>query len=335
MKRINNLFFRIYDVENLKLADKKASRGKLKQSGIVSHNLNKDKNILMLSESLRNKTFKTSEYFIFKIRDPKEREVFKLPYYPDRIVHHAIMNVLEKIFVSMFTKDTYSCIKKRGIHGAMYNLKEALKDVENTTYCLKLDIRKFYPSIDNDVLKLLLRRKFKDPDLLWLLDEIISSTKGVPIGNYLSQFFANFYLTYFDHWLKEEKKVKYYFRYCDDLVILLNNKQYLHNLLSEIRVYLKDNLKLDVKANYQIFPIESRGIDFVGYVQCRINKHNYIMLRKSIKNKFIRMIKYKYNNKSVSSYKGWICHCNGVNLTNKYLKNGHYKNQKIKLQGII
>jgi RNA-directed DNA polymerase len=330
MKRLNNIYSKIYDINNLKLADKKAQRGKHKQRGVKLHNLNKDKNILMLSESLKNKTFKTSEYTIFKIRDPKERDVYKLPYYPDRIVHHAILNILEPIFVSTFTADTYSCIKKRGIHGAMYNVKNALKDVKNTTYCLKLDIRKFYPSIDNDTLKLLLRRKLKDPNLLWLLDEIISSTKGVPIGNYLSQFFANFYLTYFDHWLKEEKRVKYYFRYCDDLVILSNDKQYLHGLLSDIRIYLKDNLKLDVKANYQIFPIEKRGLDFLGY---RFY-HTHILLRKRIKENFIKMIKYRPNIKSISSYKGWLFHANCINLTNKYITD-EYKNKEVCLQSII
>lgn len=101
-----------------------------------------------------------------------------------------------------------SCIKHRGIHEALHNVKEALKDVDNTTYCLKLDIRKFYPSINHEVLKSIIRKKIKDQKLLQLLDEIIDSAEGVPIGNYLSQFFANLYLTYFDHWLKEDKQVK-------------------------------------------------------------------------------------------------------------------------------
>src|SRR6185436_15260850 len=106
-----------------------------------------------------------------------------------------------------------------------FALREALKDVPSTKYCLKLDIKKFYPSVDHDILKQLLRRKFKDPDLLWLLDEIIDSADGLPIGNYLSQYFANFYLTYFDHWLKEEERIGPYFRYADDLVFLSPDKE--------------------------------------------------------------------------------------------------------------
>ena len=122
------------------------------------------------------------------------------------------MNILEQIWVSVFTKDTYSCIKGRGIHGAMRNVKRAIKDRENARYCLKIDIRKFYPSIDHDVLKAIIRRKIKCKDTLALLDTIIDSTDGVPIGNYLSQYFANLMLAYFDHWIKEEKRVRYYFR---------------------------------------------------------------------------------------------------------------------------
>src|SRR5690606_24192648 len=169
------------------------------------HDRNREANIQALHEMLRHRAYKTSAYDTFTVFETKEREVYRLPYFPDRITHHAIMNVLEPIFVSVFTADTYSCIKGKGIHAASYAVKRALKDVQGTQYCLKLDIKKFYPSIDHWTLKTLLMRKFKDKNLLWLLFEIIDSAPGVPIGNYLSQYFANFYLAYFDHWLKEEK----------------------------------------------------------------------------------------------------------------------------------
>ena len=233
------------------MADQIARSGKLKQVGVKVHDRNRKDNIRKLNEMLVNKTYKTSEYTIFKIYEPKERVIYRLPYFPDRITHHAIMNIMEPIFVSTFTADTYSCIKGRGIHKAQKALKKALKDKLNTTYCLKLDIRKFYPSIDHDILKKLIRRKIKDYDLLWLLDGIIDSAEGLPIGNYLSQYLANFYLSYFDHWIKENKGVKYYFRYADDMVILANNKAYLHNLLTEIKAYLSTHLNLQVKGkNY-------------------------------------------------------------------------------------
>jgi hypothetical protein len=259
------------------------------------------------------KKYLTSEYTIFTIYERKERIIYKLPY-KDRIVHHAVMNILGSIFVSTFTADTYSCIKHKGIHAAANALKEALKDVSVTQYCLKLDIKKFYPSVDHEILKALLRRKIKDNDLLWLLDSIIDSAPGLPIGNYLSQYFANFYLTYFDHWIKEDKRVKYYFRYCDDMVILSGNKPYLHELLFEIRNYLQD-IKLEVKDNYQVFPIDDRGIDLVGYVF----RHTHILLRKSIKQNFARMLKRNKNPQSIASYKGWAKHSNSKNLIKKLL----------------
>ena len=202
MKRIGYLYEKIYDLDNLILAERKARRGKSKQYGVREFDKNPMDNIINLYYILLNKEYRTSEYIVFKIKDPKEREIFRLPYYPDRIVHHAIMNILEPIFVKCFTVNTYSCIKGRGILLCLNNLKKALKDKENTKYCLKLDIQKFYPSVDNEILKKLLRKKFKDEDLLNLLDEIIDSSQGLPIGNYLSQYFANFYLTYFDHYIK-------------------------------------------------------------------------------------------------------------------------------------
>lgn len=327
MKRLGYLYDTISSISNLELAERKARKGKTKQGGVRNFILNKEDNIINLHHILVNKEYRTSEYRVFKIFEKKEREIFQLPYYPDRILHHAVMNVLEDTFTKTFTVNTYSCIKKRGVHKCLADLKLSLRSKVDTKYCLKLDIRKFYPSIDNNILKYLLRRKFKDIDLLALLDEIIDSNpKGQPIGNYLSQYFANFYLTYFDHWLKEELSVKHYFRYCDDLVILGSNKQELHILFSKIEGYLKDNLNLEL-SNHQIFPVESRGIDFVGYK----TYHDYVLLRKSIKKDFIKMIKKNNNIKSIASYKGWLDHANCINLKTKYLNEYNDPNKKIRI----
>jgi RNA-directed DNA polymerase len=214
MKRIGNIYQQIYSLDNLRLADQKASKRKSYQKGVQLHALNREANLLLLHEQLKSKTYQTSPYTTFTIHEPKERIIYRLPYFPDRITHHAVMNILEPVFVSLFTADTYSCIKERGIHGAARAVRKALFDEPGTTYCLKLDIKKFYPSVDHAILKTLLRKKFKDQDLLWLLDGIIDSAEGLPIGNYLSQYLANFYLTYFDHWLKETRQVKVLFPLC-------------------------------------------------------------------------------------------------------------------------
>jgi len=313
MKRYGNLFQQICSIENLEMADAKARKGKCFQYGVQLHNKNRKANIIRLREMLLNKTYTTSKYSVFRIYDPKERDVYRLPYYPDRIVHHAIMNLMEKIFVSTFTADTYSCIKGKGIHAAKRAVEKALRNVPNTQYCLQIDIKKFYPSVNHDILKQLLRRKIKDPDLLWLLDDIIDSADGLPIGNYLSQFFANFFLTYFDHWIKETIAVCSYFRYSDDIVILASNKPYLHRLLAAIREYLKTNLKLDVKDNYQVFPIDAQGIDFIGYKFY----HGYTLLRKTIKQNFARAVAGSDNSLSIASYWGWAKHCNSNHLIKK------------------
>ncbi|KAB2918713.1 MAG: RNA-directed DNA polymerase [Bacteroidetes bacterium] len=316
MKKIGNIYGNICTLDNLRLADKKAQRGKSKQYGVGIHKKNAEANLLSLQHLLLSKTYKTSPYTTFIVNEGKEREVFRLPYFPDRICHHAIMNVLEPIFKSVFTADTYSCIRGKGIHNAFYTIRRALTDEPGTRYCLKLDIKKFYPSINHDVLKALLRHKFKDNDLLYLLDEIIDSAPGLPIGNYLSQYLANFYLCYFDHWLKEKKGVKYYFRYADDIVILADNKPYLHTLLADIRQYLTENLKLEVKSNYQVFPVASRSLDFIGYKFY----HTHTLVRKSIKQNFARKLAKGANPQTIASYNGWLTHADCINLYNELMR---------------
>lgn len=310
MKRLSNLFSQITDPENLLAAEKTARRGKGSQPAIRRFLKDPETGLAQIRELLTSKTFRTSEYITFKIYEPKERLVFRLPYSPDRIVHHAIMRILEPIFVSHFTADTYSCLKGKGIHGASFALRDALKDPE-CVFFLKLDITKFYPSVKHEILKAQLLRKFKDKDLLWLLFEIIDSAPGLPIGNYLSQYLANYYLSGFDHWLKETKRVKHYFRYCDDLVILAQSKQELHALRTEINQYLKEKLQLEVKQNYCVRPA-SEGIDFAGYVHFS----THTLLRQSIKKNLARAVAAS-KDKSIAALFGWAKHCNSKNLLKK------------------
>lgn len=319
MKRFGNLHSKIYHIQNLILADMKARKGKKTAYGIIAHDKKKGCNLITLQNALMEGSFRTSEYSTFMIYEPKEREIFRLPYFPDRICHHAIMNIMENIWVGSFTRDTYGCVKGKGIHGAVVEIKKALLDKEATQYCLKIDVKKFYPSVDHAILKTTIRKKIKDPALLSIMDNIIESAPGIPIGNYLSQYFGNLYLSDFDHWIKEQKSVKHYFRYVDDIIILSSAKEPLHLLLSEIKTYLIDNLKIEVKGNYQIFPVASRGIDFLGYVFY----HSHVMLRKSIKKSFARAIKNN-NQKSYASYYGWASHCNANHL----LKKLNYHNLK-------
>lgn len=315
MKREGNLFAKVCCLENLEQAELTARQGKGNQYGIRIFDRDRSANLMELRDMLLYGEYSTSKYSVFTVHDPKEREVFRLPYYPDRIVHHAVMRVLGPIIDSHFTRDTYACIKGRGIHKAATALKRALRDVPGTKYCLKLDIKKFYPSIDHSILKQQLRRKLKDNELLNLLDEIIDSAPGLPIGNYLSQPLSNFYLSPFDHWIKEQKRVPYYFRYADDIVILADSKKKLHKLLAEIKEYLNINLNLKIKSNYQVFPVAYRGIDFLGYVFF----HTHTRIRKRIKKRFARKVAKGCKLPVIASYYGWAKHANSNHLLKKLL----------------
>lgn len=303
-------------MDNIRLAYKKARQNKVNSYGVRIFDVDRENNLIQIQRELMDGSYKTGEYHVFRIHEPKERDISRLDF-KHRVVHHAVMNILEPIWVNVFTNDTCSCIKGRGVHQCLANLKEALKDKENTTYCLKIDISKFYPSIDHDTLKIIVRKKIKDQNVLNLLDGIIDSAPGLPIGNYLSQFFANLYLAYFDHEVKEQLGVKYYFRYCDDMIFLSGSKQELHDLFTQIEERVAE-LKLKIKSNYQIFPIESRGIDFLGYV----TRHDYILMRKSIKKAFYRK---RNNEASAAAYWGWAKHCNSKNLVNTILKDKDYE----------
>jgi RNA-directed DNA polymerase len=328
VKRYGNVYSSICELDNIICAHHNARKGKSHYKEVMMVNCNEELYLKRISETLMNKTYKTSPYVIETIIDKgKEREIYKLPYYPDRIVHWAIMLQIEDVFMRTFIRDTFASLPQRGIHDGLKRLHYAMHNKSETTYCLKMDVRKFFPSIDHAILKSLLRKKFKDEDLLWLLDEIIDSVngeKGVPIGNYLSQYFANYYLTFFDHWLKEEKGVKRYFRYMDDMVILHPDKKFLHGLRVDIDDYLNTNLGLTLKDNWQVFPTFVRGIDFLGYRSFG----DYTLLRKSTAKRLKRKMTLLYGKEMLSdsdmnciaSYKGWSKWCNGYNLERKYIK---------------
>jgi len=327
MKKHGYLYEKVYDLTNIELAHKNARKGKTHYNEVRMIDKNPEKYFKSIQDMLKNKTYRNSEYKIMikKTDNGKIREIFKLPYYPDRIIHHAIIQIIEPIWFNSLIRDTYSAIKGRGIHDGVKRIKKALIDKENTKYCLKFDIKKYYPSIDNEILKQIIRKKIKDKNLLWLLDEIINSIKGIPIGNYLSQYFGNLYLSGLDRYCKI--KTKYYFRYCDDVVILHKDKNFLHQLKTKIEDFLNVNLKLDLKENWQVFPIDKRGIDFLGYRFF----HGYILLRKSIKKRFVKSINRiikNYDNlkwteivNSIMSYYGWFKYGNCKNLQNKYFNN--------------
>ena len=324
MKRYGNLYPTVWDLDNIREAHKNSRKRKAHYREVQMVDANPEFYFKQIQKMLKNKTYQTSEYEMFEKSDKgKVREIYKLPYFPDRIVHHCIMQVVEDIWMKTFIRDTYASMKNRGIHDGVKRIQKALKaDEEGTKYCLQMDVKKFYPSIHHATLKKIIRQKIKDNDLLWLMDEIIDSNpKGVPIGNYLSQYFGNLYLSDIDHWIKEEVGVRHYFRYCDDLIIFSNDKAKLHKIHSEVALKLVP-LRLVIKPNWRVYPV-STGVDFLGY---RFY-HTHTLLRTSLAKRFKRRVaevrKHWHRMEAVSmystlmSYYGWQKYANAWNLCTK------------------
>lgn len=323
MKRYGNLFEKIVELDNIYLAYRKARKGKSWQNTISRFDDDLDENIFNIRDSLIEKTFTTSPYIEKIIYEPKQRTIYKLPFNPDRIVQHALMNILEPIWDGMFIHDSYSCRKGKGIHAGSRRTMEFIRAVGPGAYCLKMDIRKFYPSINHDILFDVVQRKIKCKDTLWLLEDIIYSIPGgknVPIGNYTSQWLGNLYLNELDQFLKHEHKIKHYIRYCDDFILLHQNKKFLHRMAEEIEAFLEDKLALDLSKR-DVFPVK-QGIDFLGY------RHfpDHILVRKST----AKRIKHRMRDlpgelakgeitpdryrSSVASMEGWLLWANSYNF---------------------
>ena len=322
MKRVGNLYHKICDIENIKLAHKNARKGKTHYTEVKEVDDNLDHYCELLQKILQNNTFKNSPYEVFTKKDKgKERTIYKLPYFPDRILHHAILQVLEPIWKKTFIKNTYQSIKGRGVHRAKSDVHKAIRSFKDSdeVYYGQIDIEKFYPSIDNEIMSNIVARKIKCKNTLALLDEIINSTKGLPIGNYISQYLGNLYLTYVDHYVKEVLKIKHYFRYCDDIVILDTNTKNIKLNIKLIIAKIKE-LRLKVKGSIKVNNLNT-GLDFLGFVF----KRRCVLLRRSIASAF-KAATLDFINKpssrslnSVISYNGWVIASNSYNLWKKYI----------------
>lgn len=337
MKRYNNIFKEVVSMDNLFFAAQKAQRGKRNRDDVQAFNRNADELLADLQVDLVTHNYHTSPYTVFELTErDKTRRIYRLPFYPDRVCQWALVSQMEPYLMRHFTADTYSALPGRGISLARKRLHSVVRRGQpESRYCLKMDISKYYPSINHDILKDQYRRIFKDADLLWLVDEIIDSTPGdtgIPIGNYLSQYSANLYLSWFDHWVKEAMHVKHYYRYMDDMVFLGSNKRELHELERVAIDYLETKLKLHVKRSHQVFPVRTRGIDFLGYREFG----DYVLMRKSTVKRFKRaalrihrkltqggcMSDHDWHTiYSYYSYRGWLEACDGHRLYDKYTRN--------------
>ena len=321
MKRHGNLFSMIVSRDNLILAYEHAKRHKKWRRAVHTFEKHKEERINELHDSLVLHTFHTSKYKTKKIYEPKERLIYVLPFYPDRIVQHAIMNVLEPIWDNLLIYDCYSCRKGKGQHKAS---QRCIVNCKKYEFCMQFDIHKFYPSINHKILKNIIRKKIKDKNVLWLLDDIIDSIDGecnVPIGNYLSQWFGNIYMNELDMYVKHVLKIKTYERYCDDFLIFGNDKELLKRAGDLIERFIKEKLSLSLSKKSLFHTYQ--GVDFLGYRhfssgKILVRKRTAKRMKKKIrtnKYEFLTCRKQAYKIRStVGSIKGWLCHANTYNL---------------------
>ena len=270
MKTYNDLYSKIYSFENIYIAYLKARKNKRYHPEVLNFSENLEENLINIQKELIYKIYKTGEYKHFVVYEPKERLISALPF-KDRVVQHAICNIIEPIFEKSFIYDSHACRKGFGVLSGVLRTTKFLRIVSQNSekvYCLKGDISKYFPSIDHEVLKQCIRKRIKCKDTLNLIYEIIDKsgdTCGMPIGNLTSQLFANIYLNELDHYVKNTLKVKYYIRYMDDFVILSNDKKQLNQILNNIKSFLQTKLKLKLNRKTQVFLVKQRSIDFLGY----------------------------------------------------------------------
>ncbi len=277
MKRVGNLMPQIVDIDNLMLAYCKARRGKQDKQEVIAYSRDITENILDIHRRLIDESFEVGRYHYFEIFDPKKRTICAASF-EERVVHHAVMNVCKEYFERHLIFDTYATREAKGVYAAIDRARIAMRRYR---YVAKLDVRKYFDSINHHVLKTKLSRLFKDRKLLQLFYSIIDSyhtlpCTGIPIGNLTSQYFANFYLSDLDHYIKEALRVPIYVRYMDDMLLFADSLSELKANVARVKVYLEQHLFLTLKTP-QIVNV-NRGVSFLGYA---LYPHRILLNRRS------------------------------------------------------
>lgn len=330
MKRYNNLWSEIIDFKNIFQAARQAQKGKRFRHNVLEFNYNLESELIAIQEELTLKTYLPGEYRTFQIVEPKKRIISAAPY-KDRVVHHALCNIIMPIFERTFIYDSYANRLGFGTHKALRRFTGFLR---SSRYVFQADIQKYFPSIDHEILKVFVRQKIKCKDTLWLIDKIIDGSneqeaanyyfagddlfspyerrRGLPIGNLTSQFFANLYLNSFDHFVKENLKATKYLRYVDDFAIFSDDKNYLQEARLKVEEFLS-TIRLKIHPiKSQIFETK-HGAAFLGFRvfpdHIRVNSENLRRARHRL-----RQLQEDYQNGVVTfaqlaqSIRSWIAH---------------------------
>jgi RNA-directed DNA polymerase len=313
----------IISVQNLLKAWEEFIRGKKNKKDVSEFSLNLSKNIFNLHYDLVFKNYIHGSYESFKINDPKPRDIHKATV-RDRLLHHAFYRILYPHIDKKFIYDSYSCRNFKGTHRAVVRFREFFlkvsKNKTRTAWVLKCDIRKFFASVDQEILLKILRKHIKDEDVINLSKVVVDSFestgtgKGLPLGNLTSQLLVNIYMNEFDQWIKHTMKIKWYIRYADDFAILHTDKRYLKNLILQISQFLQEKLKLSLHPDKVYIKTFASGVDFLGWVHFP----NHRTLRTTTKKRMFKKLKiFKENERVLQSYIGLLSHGNTWKIRDK------------------
>lgn len=312
MKRLGKgLFEEIISKDNLEIAHANASRGKSHYKEVIMVEKNKATLLRKLRRSLLQGNFQTSDYKVQeRVEGGKLRTIYVLPYYPDRILQHAILQKVEEFMINSLIRDTFQSLKGRGTSDARRRVQRFIKDKKPTHY-LQIDIKKYYPSVSNDLLKEVIEGYIKCKQSNNLIFNIIDSCKGIPIGNYTSQIFGNIYLSKLDWFIKQELKVKGYYRYCDDLIFFGNSSSEMHKIKKQVEEELT-KIQLTIKPCWVVSKL-TKGLDFIGYQfypeGIKLRKSIYKSSKKSLLNN---------KTKSIPAYFGWVLPLKDSTIKRRY-----------------
>jgi RNA-directed DNA polymerase len=344
MRVYKKLFDKIIEPENLFWAWEEFKRGKGKKADVLKFEKSLEQELFQLHRDLGDKIYKHGRYTDFFICDPKLRHIHKATV-RDRVLHHAVFQIINPIFEPMFIPTSFSCRIGKGNHKGVEVAEEIIRKVSRNytqeCYVLKCDIKKFFDTIDHSILLSLIKKKIKDQNILWLMEEIIESFSseysnlftqvGVPIGNLTSQLFANIYMNEFDQFMKQKLKVKNYCRYTDDFLVISNNKEYLGNLVRVISDFLEEHLKLKLHPHKIELLKAFQGVDFLGYVMHphyrSMRKRTLKRVQRKLKDKFVLykrdIISKDSFKQTFASYLGVLSHADTYRLTEN-LKNQYW-----------
>ena len=330
MQTIRNKYDEKLSYESLMKAHKLSRRGKGYREEIIKFNLKQEEYIMWLYKELKEMRYKHRGYTVFYIKEPKERKIEKSKYI-DRIVHRWVVDsFIEPYYVPRFIDTSYACIKGRGMHKACMDVQKGMKKMERKNgeyYILKMDVRKYFQNIDKDILYKIINKKVRDRKIMKIIKQIIYSSegkKGLAIGNYTSQMFANIYLNELDKYIKEEIKCKYYYRYMDDGIVLFKTKEEAKEALEGIKKFLREKLELELNEKTQIFK-NKQGVNFCGYKikenRIKIRDRGKRKMKKKVKKLKEKVKEGEIGNKEAKKYLcghfGYIKYANVKNLSEK------------------